>query len=785
MAGFGSPKRSGKNNRKLSSQKTTTIHPELILKQAINYHLKGDLENAEAAYRFAIDSGLSNAIAFSNLGVICQAKNCTNEAIAFYKKALHVNPTCPDASANLGGLYIDLGDLELALSFTLKSLEHKPDNPDALTNLGIIYKDLGDFEKAIASTLKSLEYKPDDPDALINLGIIYKDLGDLDQALVSILKSLELDPNSSYAHMTLGCIYQILGNFDQALASTIKSLYLDPNFTDAHMNLGIIYKDLGDLDQALASTLKSLELRPNNSGAVNSLKAFIGQLNITPSNAKSLFKAYEILIGQTDVSHKKLSPIFLYVFLPIIQEASTSDPIISDGNNALKVLAADWRFLKSLTLMIPPSAEAEIFFTRLRRELLEQTIHKGTIPSQLKPLAEALAMQCFLNEYVYSSSYEEDGLVIQLIDAAVKSQGFANESLAIIGCYKPIYETEISQEFIDNYPIISDVSKELIMAQFFEPLKEKEIKSLFCDSRNITNKISQRVQGMYEENPYPRFRYSDYTFGHYAQPIFNAIQLEATKKELNFSVPLTSYAATPKVLIAGCGTGAQVINASRYKNAAITAIDISSSSLAYASRKSNEYKMNNVTFKHMDLLSIDETGDLFDVIECGGVLHHMDRPYDGLSALVRQLKPSGYIKLGLYSEIARSVIVEARKVIRQLSVKSTPDGIREFRRKIIHSELMELIALQQRGDFWSLSSCRDLCFHVQEHLFSAETLKMLLDDHGLVFCGFMLSPKVKKLYRSKFPEDCNMTSLSNWGIFEELYPSTFVGMYQFWAQKIS
>ena len=71
------------------------------------------------------------------------------------------------------------------------------------------------------------------------------------------------------------------------------------------MNLGGIYKDLGNLDQALASTLKSLELKPDNPGAVNNLKAFIEQLNLSASNAKNLTRAYELLLNQTDISHRK------------------------------------------------------------------------------------------------------------------------------------------------------------------------------------------------------------------------------------------------------------------------------------------------------------------------------------------------------------------------------------------------------------------------------------------------------------------------------------------------
>ena len=188
----------------------------------------------------------------------------------------------------------------------------------------------------------------------------------------------------------------------------------------------------------------------------------------------------------------------------------------------------------------------------------------------------------------------------------------------------------------------------------------------------------------------------------------------------------------------------------------------------------------------MDLLNISCLGDTFDIIECSGVLHHMKEPADGLSALVQQLKSGGYIKIGLYSEIARKVIVEARKTIQTLGINSTPESIRNFRKKVLEGEIKELLDLPKFvRDFYSLSECRDLCFHVQEHRFTTESLQKLLDSHGLTFCGFMVPDQIKKLYQEKHPEDNDMTSLSNWGEFEEKYPSTFTGMYQFWAHKPS
>jgi len=61
----------------------------------------------------------------------------------------------------------------------------------------------------------------------------------------------------------------------------------------------------------------------------------------------------------------------------------------------------------------------------------------------------------------------------------------------------------------------------------------------------------------------------------------------------------------------------------------------------------------------------------------------------------------------------------------------------------------------------------------------------MLDAENLVFCGFMLPDSIRNVYREMYPGDRDATSLSNWGEFEQKYPSTFQSMYQFWVQKPS
>jgi hypothetical protein len=88
------------------------------------------------------------------------------------------------------------------------------------------------------------------------------------------------------------------------------------------------------------------------------------------------------------------------------------------------------------------------------------------------------------------------------------------------------------------------------------------------------------------------------------------------------------------------------------------------------------------------------------------------------------------------------------------------------------------------GDFFSMSDCRDLLFHVQEHRFTIAQIKAALDGFGLRFLGFELSPRDAQLCRDRFERDrWSATDLEHWQAMEAEHPDLFAGMYQFWVQK--
>ena len=141
--------------------------------------------------------------------------------------------------------------------------------------------------------------------------------------------------------------------------------------------------------------------------------------------------------------------------------------------------------------------------------------------------------------------------------------------------------------------------------------------------------------------------------------------------------------SAPEVLIAGCGTGSHsILAAQRFRGARVLAIDLSLSSISYAKRKTQELGITNIEYAQADILKLGDIARTFDIIESGGVLHHLADPFLGWRILLSRLRPGGFMRLGFYSELARRHVVKAREFIAARGYASTPDDIRRFRQDL-------------------------------------------------------------------------------------------------------
>src|SRR5262249_44849475 len=105
---------------------------------------------------------------------------------------------------------------------------------------------------------------------------------------------------------------------------------------------------------------------------------------------------------------------------------------------------------------------------------------------------------------------------------------------------------------------------------------------------------------------------------------------------------------------------------------------------------------------------------------------------------------------------------------------------RRCRQELLNSPLS---AIAKTADFFSVSECRDLLFHVQEARMTIPDIKSFVTEQGLYFIGFEFGPQLLQHYRSVFGGDAFLRDLDRWHSLEAKHPDTFAGMYQFWVQK--
>ena len=213
------------------------------------------------------------------------------------------------------------------------------------------------------------------------------------------------------------------------------------------------------------------------------------------------------------------------------------------------------------------------------------------------------------------------------------------------------------------------------------------------------------------------------------------------------------------------------------------AIDLSLSSLGYARRKARELGLTGIEFAQADLLELGAIGRSFDVVECSGVLHHMADPFAGWRALLSLLRPGGFMLVGLYSEAARRRHRGGAAVHCRSGAMAHPPMTSGAAARIcwIWTEAGSLAS--HFGDFFGVSSCRDLLFHVQEQRMRLPAIAAFLQDNGLTFLGFETDNATLQAYRRRFPDDPAATNLRHWEAFENDNPDTFSRMYVFWIQK--
>jgi serine/threonine protein kinase/tetratricopeptide (TPR) repeat protein len=235
----------------------------------------GELEEALATSRRAVELDSRVAAAHHNLGTALDALGRPVEAEAAYRRAVALDPKGGLAHFGLGNALLKLGRPVEAEAAYRKSIALDPKGTPAHHGLGNALGDLGRPVEAEAAYRESIALDPKGALAHYGLGNALLELGRPVEAEAAYRESIALDPKGALAHYGLGNALLELGRSVEAEAAYRKSIALDPKSSPAHHGLGNALLKLGRPVEAEAAYRKSIALDPKGAPARRGLEAVL------------------------------------------------------------------------------------------------------------------------------------------------------------------------------------------------------------------------------------------------------------------------------------------------------------------------------------------------------------------------------------------------------------------------------------------------------------------------------------------------------------------------------
>ena len=587
-----------------------------------------------------------------------------------------------------------------------------------------------------------------------------------------------------------GFFNDAIQNFNQAKEKLVNEDNNNKDLSILYQNIGISYYKLDQKENAVTNLIQSIDLNNYNLISLNLFtQIFLAEnINFTKNLKKFLCNLIKLQYIEIDPISAKIQNFLaenfvLNEFLPGLT--------ISKNNGGLKTIEVNFENNFDFELLIGVLAEGLIInhfleenMTKYRSLIMRKVLEEDTAFLSNKYIISillSLSKQSKINEFCWNYSSEEKE-IIKKIENNILKNNYNNTELLFfaikaISTYKNIFKAKKITGWLNknkkNLP-------KIISEEYTYIKKENEkfltYSRLFLSKKN-NDQVTNKVRRQYEENPYP---------------VWTKMQLHSKKldvksylnNQLSWFDNNIGEIKKPKILIAGCGTGRHAIQtANIVKESSVKAIDISSTSLAYAKIMTEKFGIQNIKFKNQSILELKNKS--YDIIESHGVIHHMEDSEKALEVLANNLKKGGLLSLAIYNKMGRKEINFIRDFVKKNEIEPSDKNIVWIREHIKNStpdKIRKRLILSK--DFYSVSGCRDLFFNVQETQFNIKQIKELIEKNDLRFMGFTGLSEIHITNFKKVYSGHSLLDLDCWDDFQKNNEDFFGSMYQFWTQNL-
>ena len=230
---------------KLVIQTASTLVILLIL-GGVTFHQSAKYHDLITLYQATLAQNPKCWMAEYNLGLALRNRGQLDEAIAHYRRAINIWPDYVEAHYNLGGAYIEKGNINEALAEYRRAIEIRPDDADSHNNYGSALRGLNQFDQAENEYRRALSLRPQYLDARLNLGSLLLQRGRMAEAITNLETAMRLQPNDAATHVTLAHALMKNGQANEAAAELKRALQLEPDKVSALNSLAWLFATAAD-----------------------------------------------------------------------------------------------------------------------------------------------------------------------------------------------------------------------------------------------------------------------------------------------------------------------------------------------------------------------------------------------------------------------------------------------------------------------------------------------------------------------------------------------------------
>lgn len=197
---------------------------------------------------------------YFKLGELHHQQGDVNTAVAYFKRALELNPELANKFITQGQRAFDEGKYQEAIEPLNTHLLLFPEDINANYLLGQSYEADGDTDNAIVFYERTLTLDSQRSDVLFKMVYIYRGREAHQQAVDTLQRLIKIEPENTEAHYLLALSYLTLEQPDAALPAFLETISLNPDDVAAHYHAGILFEEKGEIDNAVVHYEKTIAL---------------------------------------------------------------------------------------------------------------------------------------------------------------------------------------------------------------------------------------------------------------------------------------------------------------------------------------------------------------------------------------------------------------------------------------------------------------------------------------------------------------------------------------------